>query len=671
MVREDSLSSVLRDFARTMVTDFPIQNILDHLVERIVEVLSVTGAGVTLISPGMAPQYVAASDDAALHFERLQTQLGQGPCLLAYELGEPVAVPDLATDSRFPEFGSAAVSAGMAAVFTFPLRHGEGRLGALDLYRNTAGELDAQDMAAAQTLADVAAAYLINAQARERALDVSDRFRESALHDALTGLPNRTLLAQRLEHAAERAQRSRGTAAVLFADIDRFKRINDTYGHAVGDELLIAVAQRLSAVVRPGDTLARVSGDEFVFLCEELSHVNDVELLATRIEKAFAIPFVLAGTEVSVTASVGIAYAGLGDAVTNELVTNADIAMYQAKRSGGGVHRVIDLRAAKAAQDRNRLEQDLHHALPRGELDLAYQPIVRTADGLVTGVEALLRWTHPQQGPIPALTTVSIAEQNGLIADIGAWVLHRSCQDRNQWLAEHPGQPLDLSVNISARQLMGPGFCATVAAMLDATGMDPAALALEVTEGIFIEDADRAISVLADLKELGVGLALDDFGTGYCSLAYLRQFLVDMVKIDQGFIANIKSDITAATVVAAVTDLAHLLGMNVTAEGVETEQQQDEVVSIGCEFAQGFLYARPMTAPALSTQLTASPDRLLYLPAGTGGQQLVVTLTDHDSPSGVGSPPRRLPPSRRARTIADAARRSERDGQDPTPGVTE
>ncbi len=359
MVGEDSLSSVLRDFARTMVTDFPIQSILDHLVERIVDVLSVTGAGVTLISPGMAPQYVAASDEAALHFERLQTELGQGPCLLAYESGEPVAVPDPASDSRFPKFGPAAVSAGMAAVFAFPLRHGPGRLGALDLYRDTPGPLDPQDTSAAQTLADVAAAYLLNAQARERALDVSDRFRESALHDALTGLPNRVLLAQRLAHAA---RRSRSNAAVLFADIDRFKRINDTYGHAIGDELLIAVAQRLSAVVRPGDTLARVSGDEFVFLCEDLSHVNDVELLAARIEKAFTTPFSLPGAEVSVTASVGIAYAGLGGAVTNELVTNADIAMYQAKRSGGGVHRVIDLRAAKEAHDRTRLEQDLRKA---------------------------------------------------------------------------------------------------------------------------------------------------------------------------------------------------------------------------------------------------------------------------------------------------------------------
>jgi diguanylate cyclase (GGDEF)-like protein len=625
MVHEDSLSAVLRDFASTMVTDFPIQGILDHLVERIVEVLSVTGAGVTLISPGMAPQYVAASDDAALHFEQLQTELGQGPCLMAYESGEPVAVPDLTADDRFPKFGPVAVAAGMAAVFTFPMRHGEGRLGALDLYRNTTGPLDPQDMEAAQTLADVAAAYLLNAQARERALDVSDRFRESALHDALTGLPNRALLVQRLEHAAQRARRSRSTAAVLFADIDHFKRINDTYGHSVGDQLLIAVAQRLSAAIRPGDTLARVSGDEFVFLCEDLSHVDDVELLANRIEQSFVAPFRLGDAEVSVTVSVGIAYAGLGEAVTNEVVTNADIAMYQAKRSGGGFHQVIDLRAAKEAKDRNRLTQDLRRALPEEQFDLAYQPIVRTTDGLVTGIEALLRWTHPVQGPIPALTTVSIAEQNGLIGEIGAWVLERSCRDRIQWLADRPDQPLDLSVNVSARQLMGPGFCAGVAAMLDATGMDPSALALEVTEGIFIEDSDRAVRVLADLKALGVRLALDDFGSGYCSLGYLRRFLVDVIKIDQAFIANIRSDSTAATIVTAVTNLAHDLGMSVTAEGVETEQQQDRVVNIGCELAQGFLYARPMTRQDVSAHLKADPDQPLRLPRDADSEQLATT----------------------------------------------
>jgi diguanylate cyclase (GGDEF)-like protein len=599
-----------------MVTDFPIQGILDHLVERIVGVMPVTGAGVTLISPGLAPQYVAASDATALRFERLQTELGRGPCLTAYKSGEAVSVPDLAADDRYPEFAPAALSAGMAAVFTFPLRHGDSQLGALDLYRDSTGMLDAHAMVVAQTLADVAAAYLLSAQARERALAISDRFQDRALHDSLTGLPNRLLLQQRLEHAAQRAQRSGGTVAVLFADLDRFKQVNDSYGHAAGDDLLIAVANRLSALVRVGDTLARVSGDEFVFLCEDLAHSGDVELLAGRIDEAFTVPFVLpgVGTELLITASVGIAYSGPGQKVNNQLLLNADIAMYQAKRLGGADHRVVDLREAKDDDHRNHLEQDLRSATSRGQVDLAYQPIVRACDGTLVGVEALLRWTHPEEGPIPALTTVGLAERNGQITDLGAWVLDRACKDRIGWLGLRPDMPLDLSVNVSARQLRDRDFVATVKDVLEGTGTDPAALLLEITEGIFVEDGDRALSVLLELKALGVRLALDDFGTGYSSLGYLRRFPVDIVKIDRSFVADIGNDPVTEAIVSAVTDLAHVLDLHVTAEGVETEQQAAEMIRIGCEFAQGFLYARPMTNTALRAHLARSEGPALHLP---------------------------------------------------------
>jgi len=614
VVHEDRLSSVLSEFARTMVTDFPIQRILDHLVERIVDVLPVMGAGVTLIAPGMAPHYVAASNESALRFEQLQTELGQGPCLLAYESGESVLVPDLARDNRFPGFAPAALAAGMAAVFTFPLRHEDGRLGSLDLYRDTVGALGEQDVAAAQTLADVAAAYLLNAQAREQALEDRNRFRHSALHDPLTGLPNRVLLQQRLDHAAARAQRSHSTAAVLFADLDRFKRINDTFGHSIGDQLLVAVAQRLAALVRPGDTLARVSGDEFVILCEEIAQSSDVELLATRIDEALSAPFVLGSRQLVISASVGIAYSGPGEAVTHQLVVDADTAMYQTKRRGGAAHQVIDLRAAEQDHHRQALEQDLRVALSAADLDLAYQPIVRAADGLAIGVEALLRWTRPDKGPVPAMTAVDVAERNGLIVDLGAWVLERSCSDRAGWATEHPQWPLELSVNVSGYQLMGPGFCDMVAGVLERTGMDPNALIMEVTEGVFIDDAERALTVLTDIKALGVRLALDDFGTGYNSWGYLRRFPVDNVKIDQGFVADMGRDPAASAIVTAVSNLAHVLGLSVTAEGVETEQQREQVVTIGCEFAQGYLFAPPLTIAQLQAHLAAAPGQPLVLP---------------------------------------------------------
>ncbi len=621
MVQQNSLSSVLSEFAETMVTGYRIQAILDHLVKRIVDVLPISSAGVTLISPGSSPQYVASSGPAALLFERLQTNLGQGPCRLAYHSGKPVLIPDLAADRSFPQFGPPAVAAGLAAVFSFPLWHGEGRLGALDLYRDTVGALDADDVAPAQTLANVAAAYLLNAQAREQALEARDRFRDNSLHDALTGLPKRVLLAQRLEHAAARAQRSQTMAAVLFADLDRFKQVNDTYGHAAGDGLLVDVGARLASVLRPGDTLARVSGDEFVILCEDLTAPDDAERLAVRIDRAFAAPFTLDGAdpELKLTASVGIAYSGPGRAISYQLVNDADAAMYEAKRKGGAAH-VIDLRDAASAAQHHDLAADLRAATAAGALDLAYQPIVATTDGRVTGVEALLRWTHPSIGPVPALTAIAVAEHDHLIHDIGAWVLERSCRDQVSWLADHPDKPLELSVNVSARQLMGRDFAGTVREVLRKTGMNPTDLLLEVTEGIFISDVEQATGVLADLRALGVRLALDDFGTGYCSLAYLRHFPVDIIKIDQGFTAAVGREPASAAIVAAVTQLAHVLGMTVTAEGVETADQRAELESIGCENAQGFHYARPMTSQDITAQLARQPGRPVHLPQGRGPQ---------------------------------------------------
>jgi diguanylate cyclase (GGDEF)-like protein len=614
MVREEKLSLLLSDFARTLITDFPIQAILDHLVERIVEALHVTAAGVTLISPGLAPHYLAASNADALAFERIQTELGEGPCREAYESGEAVVSPDLRQETRFPGFTKAALDGGLAASFTFPLRHNDGRLGALDLYRKTVGPLSDSDMVAAQTLADVTAAYILNAQNREEARAASDRFRDGALRDPLTGLANRLLLQQRLEHAAQRAERSHTNAAVLFADLDRFKQINDTYGHQVGDELLVEVARRLSGIVRPGDTLARVSGDEFVFLCEDLAQVQDIELLATRIDEAFTEPFSVAGTEVTITASVGMAFAGRGERVSPQLIIDADIAMYQAKRKGGASHQIIDVREAHLASHRHGLEQDLRVAFRQHKLELAYQPIVRSADGRITGVEALLRWNHPHRGPIAAEDMISIAETNGLIVDIGAWVLERACSDRQMWRHKYPRLPLDLAVNVSTRQLLGPGLVTTVEAVLTITGMNPAELVLEMTEGMFINDADRALTVLADLKALGVQIALDDFGTGYCSLNYLQKFPVDIVKIDQSFIRSMDDDSTGTAIVAAITQLAHVLGLTVIAEGVETSQQQQGTTDIGCDAAQGYFYAKPMRAPDLLALLDTNADSALCLP---------------------------------------------------------
>jgi diguanylate cyclase (GGDEF)-like protein len=586
---------MLSEFARTILTDFPIQAILDHLVERIVDVLPITAAGVTLISGGSDPFYLAASDAAALRFEKLQTELGEGPCIAAYQTGMAVVVPDLRTDVQFPVFGPRALAVGLRAVFTFPLREKGEQLGALDLYRDTPGALDADAMATAQTLADVASAYILNARSRADLQVSSDRHLETSLHDALTGLPNRVLLRERLDHALLRARRSHKIVAVLFADLDRFKQVNDHFGHQVGDDLLVAVASRLTELLRPGDTLARVSGDEFVILCEDLGEASQGDTIATRICTAFAEPYVLPSGELHVTASIGVAFARPTD-MAEQILQNADAAMYQAKRKGGRGYQVIDLVAQHLVDERATLEHDLHGAAARGELRMDYQPIVRTVDGRMTGVEALLRWDHPDRGVIAPGILVPLAEQSGLITEIGGWVLGQSCQDRHRWL-DNPHDPeFQISVNSSVHQLFSRDFYRTVAASLLDSDTDPKVLTLEVTESVFVEDGERALVVLNELKRLGVRLALDDFGTGYSSLSYLKQFPFDIVKIDRKFIVDMGRDPSSHAIVSAIVTLAHALGMTAVAEGVETAEQYDELTALGCDSCQGFFLARPMSA---------------------------------------------------------------------------
>ena len=599
---------MLREFARTMATDFPIQGILDHLVERIVEIMPVSGVGVTLISPGTAPRYVAASNEAALRFEKLQSELGEGPCLAAYHTGEAIAVPDLRDDVRFAKFSPRALEAGLVAVFTFPMHHGALRLGAVDLYRDAPGSLSPDLMSTAQTLADVAAAYLLNAQARADLRDTSDRSREAALHDALTGLPNRTLMLVRLEHAFLRARRSNKTSAVFFIDLDRFKEVNDTYGHQVGDALLVAVGERLTGMLRPGDTLARLYGDEFVILCEDLEGPSHAEAIAVRVDAALVVPFVLAGIELSVTASIGIAFTGRGNEAPEQVLHDADHAMYLSKRRNVGPRQLVDLRELHLAEDQSSLMHALPGAAERGELHLVYQPIVGAADGQLTGVEALLRWQYPGRGLVSPTVLIPLAEQSGLIDEIGRWVLDQAWSDRHRWQRQK-ADDLAVSVNVSPHQLMAEGFIETVEAMVNRTSTDPRLLILEVTESVFVRDSERALFVLNDLKDLGVRVALDDFGTGYSSLGYLMRFPVDIVKIDRTFVAELGPDSSSHavvdsashTIVAAFIKLAHDLGMTVMSEGVETASQHHELTRLGCDSCQGFYFGRPMSASSIET----------------------------------------------------------------------
>jgi len=589
------LSEVLSDFARTMLTDFPIQGILDQLVRRIVEIMPITGAGVTLISESTSPHYVAASDGAALRFEELQTVLEEGPCIVAFRTGQAVAISDLSEDERFPLFIPHALGAGLAAVFAFPLRHGEAPLGALDLYRDTPGSLDDDAMVVAQTLADVTSAYLVNAQARSDLLHTAAHAQATALHDALTGLPNRLLLLERIKHALLSRRRSGKLVAVLFIDLDGFKKVNDCLGHQVGDDLLVAVSSRLTKLLRPGDTLARLSGDEFVIVCGDLIEESQIGGLATRLDVAISTPFDLSGSEVEMSASIGIAFAGQGND-PEQLLHRADVAMYQVKRKGGANHKVIDEDEEELVYSNDSLQDDLHHAIRRKELVLEYQPIVRNSDRRVVSVEALLRWNHPDRGLISPTIVIPLAEQSGDIIEIGQWVLEHACIDRHRWEMNTGDEVFVMAVNVSAHQLMAPGFVTMVKNILTLTSTGAKDICLEISESAFVQDAGRVLDVLSQLKKLGIQLALDDFGTGYSSLSYLMEFPVDFVKIDQSFIAKLTENDASHSIVMKTIELARLLDLLFVCEGVETAEQDREVVALTSDFCQGFYFSRPMTA---------------------------------------------------------------------------
>lgn len=594
---ERELSSVLSEFARTMLTDFPIQAILEHLVQRIVDVLPITGAGVSLIDPALVPRYVAASDSSALHFEELQTELGEGPCLAAYRTGQPVLIPDLRQDERFESFAPRALGKGLAAVFTFPLWQGSGCLGALDLYRDVPGALSIGDTDSARTLADVASAYLVNAKARANLTSWSDRFYERAVHDTLTGLPNRVLLLERIEHAIVRSGRSMKLVTVLFVNLDHFKLVNDAHGHSVGDGLLISVSERIAGVLRPADTVARLSGDEFVILCEEFDKVEEAGLVASRIVDALGAPFVVGEVRLEISASVGIAFANQTNHDSEQLLHAADVAMRQVKFKGGANYQSIDVRARRLAEDMD-LRIALSKAEERGELRIVYQPIVRTDNQSLEGVEALLRWHHPARGPIPATTVIPLAEQSGLIVEIGRWVLEQACIDLKS--EGQSNERLMIYVNVSAHQLMAPDFVSMLATILSDTETEPSLLTLEITDSALVRDTQRAHIVLNQLKQLGLILALDDFGTGYSSLSYLRQFPVDTIKIDQSFIKGLPRDRSSHDIVSKTIELAHLLGLAVVCEGVETTEQHQAITGLGSDFCQGFYFHRPMSLGLLS-----------------------------------------------------------------------
>ncbi|HEX8236752.1 MAG TPA: EAL domain-containing protein [Abditibacteriaceae bacterium] len=430
-----------------------------------------------------------------------------------------------------------------------------------------------------------------------------------ASHDSLTNLPNRLLFMDRLKRALSRSSYGKQhMMALLFVDLDRFKVINDSLGHEQGDRMLIELAQRLRACIRPGDTAARFGGDEFTILLEDISSVNEATRVAERVEDYLQTPFALGGHEIFSTASIGIVISTGAEDRAEVLLRHADVAMYRAKSRGGGQYEVFDSKMNSQALDRLQLEIDLRQALRRKQMRVYYQPQVEARSGQITGFEALLRWYHPLRGIISPVEFIPISEETGMIFSLGHWVLREACQQARKWQTEVPRTPpLEISVNLSAKQFQQPGLADDVARVLKETQLDPRTLMLEITESTVMEDEVQTMSQLEALKKLGVQLAIDDFGTGYSSLSYLERFAINTLKIDRTFVNRIGERGENTAIVRAVSTLGQGLGVHVTAEGVETAAQMTQLRALGCHTGQGYFFAKPLPADEATDLLIKDP----------------------------------------------------------------
>jgi diguanylate cyclase (GGDEF)-like protein/PAS domain S-box-containing protein len=438
--------------------------------------------------------------------------------------------------------------------------------------------------------------------------DITDRKRaeerllHDAFHDALTGLPNRALFMDHVKLAIGRARRKgERLFAALFLDLDRFKIINDSLGHMVGDQLLVDIARRLEVCLRPGDTVARLGGDEFTILLEELAGPEDAIEVARRVQEAVSRPFRIGGHEVFTTASIGIALSGTGYERAEDILRDADTAMYRAKSEGKNRHVVFDTAMHDRAMRLLQLETDLRRAVDRGELYLDYQPIVSLATGEVRSLEALVRWRHPERGVIPPGDFIPVAEETGLIIPLGRWVLREACRQTREWLAGGViGPGVTVSVNLSGRQFSQADLPEQVGAALAESGLPAGNLKLEITESMVMENFETAIGVLRQLRQLGVELSIDDFGTGYSSLSYLHRFPINTLKIDRSFVTRMTDNTENAEIVRTIVTLARSLEMDVVAEGVETTAQLQRLRGLECDFGQGYLFSKPVGAETVS-----------------------------------------------------------------------
>ena len=462
--------------------------------------------------------------------------------------------------------------------------------------------------------------YIAELERTSRALQESkEHFRHAAFHDSLTDLPNRGLFSDYLRLAMERCRRQPDYVfAVLFLDLDRFKYINDSLGHSCGDQLIVELARRLQSCLRQVDTVARFGGDEFAILLDGIKDPNDAVRVAEKIQQELLKPFVLGGHEAFTSASIGIAMSSAGYEEADYILRDADTAMYRAKDAGKACYELFDLEMHSRAVIRMRLENDLRRALERNEFCVFYQPIMSVATGRLAGFEALVRWQHPERGLVAPSEFIPIAEETGLIVPLGAWILEEACRQMHEWHTQHPtNRPLTMNVNLSSKQLLQSGLVQEVKEILERTQLPARNLKLEITESVVMENAELATTMLKQLSDLDLHLCIDDFGTGYSSLSYLHRFPVDTLKIDRSFVNRIEEKDENVEIVRTIATLARNLGMEVVAEGVESEDQLACLKALNCEYAQGFLFSRALNADAAWRFIQSDQEKRQEAAAGT------------------------------------------------------
>ncbi|MGI4896221.1 MAG: putative bifunctional diguanylate cyclase/phosphodiesterase [Janthinobacterium lividum] len=609
-VDHGELVAALARLARAATGDFSVDSMLVELCATAAQTLEVDSVGVMGIFEAEKEPHrgrFVHADATSVQVEMLQEALAQGPCREAIESGHPVVVADLGTQhGRWGALVDAALEAQLQAVVALPLRSRGRSWGSLDLYRRQAGTWDEATMSAASLLADVAVSYLVMAHDRDEAKASRRELEQRALHDQLTGLPNRGLLYDHLENALVTARRRQSTIAVMFIDLDRFKEINDTFGHGAGDRVLLEVTRRMSSTLRAGDTLARLAGDEFVLLCEDLP--NEVESLhhilrvvTSRLRAVMAQPVAIDGVDVVISASIGVTTTrDAPDAET--LLHDADTAMYAAKAAGRSRVVIRDHAFGTAFSYGHQLERDLVCALNRGQLILHYQPIIDARTGAIDAVEALLRWSHPEHGLLPAHDFIERAEDTGALPSIGRWVIDTACTQLAAWRRQLGDRaPRRVFCNLRPQELSDPETLATITASLRAHDLEASDLGLEILEDAFTDPL--LLPVLNDYYALGHPMSIDDFGTGYSSLSRLVSLPVAYAKIDRSFVAGLPGDARSRALIDAVLVVATNLDLRVIGEGVETEAQRNHLATAGVHLLQGYHLGQPQPAEHISALL--------------------------------------------------------------------